>query len=451
MGHDVMKTVFILFNTASVVVVVLLIQVLYREEGDLHGRDNTGERDVYSSRRGLGSYSSRCKIPQGGFRGWETGVITTLEPHVPVNCSRVISGDELEVQNVTKAVSKWKNSLSDQVFLMKAESCSWLREIFSDNLYITEMEISFPLAFTFVVYNSPQQVLRLIRLLYRPHNSYCLHYDVKSKYKDFFRNIANCFENIITPSKVEDVVWGKNTVMEAQLNCMTDLLKLRAKQKHKWKYVINLCGKELPLATNKEMVAQLMLLNGSSSIVIKKSAAWELKRRVTKRVKFLADKLSELGVNQSSFYKSSSYSAISIKFANFLIFDSRARKFHEFFKLCRSPEEHFYATLFMLPGVPGGFNRNISKEHYFQVSRSFWIFNRKKNFCRGKLIHSVCIVAAADLSRVVDFKKGSNHLFHNKYFMGMDHTVMTCMEERIVAQNILDYQEECRDHPDSNI
>ena len=34
------------------------------------------------------------------------------------------------------------------------------------------------------------------------------------------------------------------------------------------------------------------------------------------------------------------------------------------------------------------------------------------------------------------------HFFHNKYFMEYDHTVMSCMEERIVQINKLEYQQE---------
>ena len=37
------------------------------------------------------------------------------------------------------------------------------------------LERSFPVAYTFVVYNSPQQILRLLRYLYRPTNFYCIY------------------------------------------------------------------------------------------------------------------------------------------------------------------------------------------------------------------------------------------------------------------------------------
>ena len=59
------------------------------------------------------------------------------------------------------------------------------------------------------------------------------------------------------------------------MNCMADLLAYRDKltTSGAW-YLINLCGKELPLAgkelplaTNREMVVKFQRLNGSSSII----------------------------------------------------------------------------------------------------------------------------------------------------------------------------------------
>ena len=34
-------------------------------------------------------------------------------------------------------------------------------------------------------------------------------------------------------------------------------------------------------------------------------------------------------------------------------------------------------------------------------------------------------------------------LFHNKYFMELDHSIMDCMEERLVAINMREYKEDC--------
>ena len=390
-----------------------------------------------------------CQTPPGGFRAWDKGVVTSLEPEIPLNCNKVISGDKTEINRVKPAISRWKNALSDEVLMKKMENCSWLRDNFSDNLYNSKLEKSFPIAFTFVVHNNPQQVLRLLRLLYRPQNSYCIHCDVKSPHKAFFQKIANCFENVINPTKVENVVWGYITIMEAQMDCMSDLLKLRAKQEHKWKYVINLCGKELPLRTNREIVTQLKRLNGASSIIAFKiprkdrEGLTRCKRRLPpgKTTAQFRNWYSK-SYRRRSIYKSSSYNAISAAMSNYLVFS--VSDFHEFYKRCKNAEEGFYANIYMLPRVPGGYNSHIPRDRYFSVEEAFWTksnsFQEKKYNCLGNVTyHNVCIITASDLSNV----RRSKSLFHNKYFMEVDHTVMTCMEERIVTRNKLEFREDC--------
>ena len=51
--------------------------------------------------------------------------------------------------------------------------------------------------------------------------------------------------------------------MDAQLNCMQDLMRFKPSR---WRYAINLCGRELPLKTNREIVQSLIKLNGSSAM-----------------------------------------------------------------------------------------------------------------------------------------------------------------------------------------
>ena len=362
---------------------------------------------------------------------------------VPINCSKLVAGDEGEIQSV-KQMATWENAISDKLMLEKFQNCSWLDHFLKNDLYNSELEKSFPLAFTFVVHNSPQQVLRLLRLLYRPQNSYCIHYDAKStdEFKEFFNSMANCRENVIIASRQESVVWGHYSVLAAQMNCMKDLLNLRTQQEHKWKYLLNLCGKELPLITNREMVSRLVSLNGSSSVWTYKSSDPWVMSRIKYSVKLNKDKtkivknielLSDPPFDISQYYKSQSYVALSHPFAEFLHTNATAIKIHEFFKNCGNPEEHFYATIFMLPGVPGGYDRNVT---YFNMESAFWIVGDET--CHGKVVHQICVVGVGDLPRVVQMADG--HFFHNKYFMEYDHTVMSCMEEKIVQMNKLEYR-----------
>lgn len=398
----------------------------------------------------------KCKVLPGGFKAWRQGMVTTLTPFVPVNCSKVIAGEDNEIARVNKIMSAWKNAVSDQTMLERVQNCSWLVEYFTHNLYISEEEWMFPIAFALVVYDSPQQVLRLLRLLYRPHYVYCIHYDRKSRFKEFFESIAWCFDNVIIASQAEDVVWGYYTIMQAQRNCLTDLLEYRATQEHKWRYVINLCGKELPLTTNREMVSRLTKLEGSSSIVTQSCANKKqiIQQRLTHPVRInregtgiVVDKQKwlDLPFNLTFYHKSSSYNALSFEFANYTVFNSTAQKFYEFFKKTRNSEEHFYATLYHFPGVPGGYKRHLQHQ-YFEVAGSYWskvntFQKRRKYACRGAVVHEVCVVGAGDLSALLADR--SRHLFHNKYFMELDHTVMGCMEELIVVWNKKEYQQEC--------
>lgn len=50
---------------------------------------------------------------------------------------------------------------------------------------------------------------------------------------------------------------------------------------------------------------------------------------------------------------------ISYNFARFLFANATAIEVRKFFEGCAMPEEHFYAVLAVIPGVPGGFNPNM--------------------------------------------------------------------------------------------
>ncbi|KAJ8310511.1 hypothetical protein KUTeg_012376 [Tegillarca granosa] len=112
---------------------------------------------------------------------------------------------------------------------------------------LTLEEKDFPIAYSIMVFKDFVQFERLLRAIYRPQNYYCIHVDLKSD--NFFRtsviNMSSCFDNVFLSSRSIYVVWGKISVLEADLICMEDLWKYK-----KWKYLINLTGQEFPLRTN---------------------------------------------------------------------------------------------------------------------------------------------------------------------------------------------------------
>ena len=75
------------------------------------------------------------------------------------------------------------------------------------------------------------------------------------------RAIAACFPNVVLPEHSVAVEWGRYSVLEADLRCLSALWRFR-----KWKYWINLTGQELPLKTNLELVRILRTLKGANIV-----------------------------------------------------------------------------------------------------------------------------------------------------------------------------------------
>ncbi|CAH8661492.1 unnamed protein product [Heterobilharzia americana] len=114
-----------------------------------------------------------------------------------------------------------------------------------------------------ITYRDFERALRLIKAIYRPYNIYCIHIDKKSTttdYAEFVQHVQQLGENIyFVPDKQRvHVVWGRYSVLEADLICA----KLLLKYGKNWKYFINLTGHEFPLRTNWELVKALKALNG---------------------------------------------------------------------------------------------------------------------------------------------------------------------------------------------
>lgn len=55
-------------------------------------------------------------------------------------------------------------------------------------------ELTFPIAYSIVAHKDPSQVERLIRSIYRTHNHYCIHIDLKSPQMfKILEKYASCF------------------------------------------------------------------------------------------------------------------------------------------------------------------------------------------------------------------------------------------------------------------
>ena len=298
-----------------------------------------------------------CKLPPGGFKSWNSGVVTKLTPDIPTNCTLLFRRDELEVEKIQNASRVWpveEHALKFTTWV-KERNCTQYKDELFDNLYTTKDEVMFPLAFALVVHDNPFQVFRLMKVIYRPHNIYCIHYDRRSSQdmKLLFNNLATCFHNIIIASNITEVHWGHHSLMDAQMHCFRDLL--RHHYEYPWRYVITLCGKELPLRTNKEIVQLLKPLKGTSAIRTFPVPRWEYKRfnmiwNKTERYYVPTQIRSEPIPYNLTIYKSMVYFALTPEFVDYVLNDEIAIALSKFLKDAYIPEEHFYSTLFMIKG-----------------------------------------------------------------------------------------------------
>ena len=267
----------------------------------------------------------------------------------------VFKGNPTELQKINVSFIQQQYPILTDDNIYNNINCDWITKELNRHYYVAKHEREFPLAFSLNVYNSPYQILRFLKVIYRPHNVYCIHYDQKSS--DYFKKliiyISACLPNIIVPRKIENVVRSWHTVVDAQMNCMEDLYKLR--HKFPWKYVITLCGKEVPLRTNREMVDTLQKLNGTSAVRLSHNLPheyryWKFKHslkenKVVKQNQSLAPPPFNLIIA-----KSLAYFGLSQVFVRFILYNETAIKIRKFMDETKIPEEHYIATLFNMEG-----------------------------------------------------------------------------------------------------
>ena len=340
-------------------------------------------------------------------------------------------------------LSHWESDTSDAEYLIQLTNCSYVREVFLNNYYVSQVEEEFPIAYIVVVYVDPLQILRFLKAVYRPHNVYCIHPDSKSglEFALHFHLLSKCLGNVFVASKLSNVFYGFGaSTLEAQINCYSDLVQLSME----WRYVINLCGRDLPLRTNREIVEVLSSLNGSSAIVPYKVNKRFMKRFSSSKVCAKCRTTKVRPPHGIALYKSSSYNALAREFVEFLLTNQTAIDFYHWIYNARIPEEHFYASLYMLPEVPQG-NSSYNSSDIVAVTWGEKYNDKTFRDCAGKLVHSVCIITIGDLPMVSASanNRTATFLFYNKYFMEDDHIVMDCMEENLIQKNKIENRNDC--------
>ena len=430
-----------LFPVLVVIVLFSMLAIYYGDLVELRAKSLALPREEHKY-DGVNDLCGTCILFTP--KSWTTGVLTRYQPEISARCDLLWNGDSEEVNRVKRQFRHWRNSVSDERFLTRLLNCTYVQDLLIHNFYTSQAETDFPIAFVFVIHHYPQQIVRLLRILYRPQNVYCIHVDAKVKPNVIgaFRALSQCVPNILVPKKLIAVYWSYGeSVLEAQLSCFEALRS--ARERGKWKYVINLAGTELPLVTHRDIVEHLIALNGTT--YIRSSDFPDSMRKYRFSKKYLAN--PRTGVpqkgNQSfgeppysmKLYKANAYMMMSSDFVDFLFTNAKAIALRKYMKGAECAEEHFYITLYHLPEAPVG-NATVHRN----VISAVWVFsNASHQTCSATVRNHLCIAGVGTMK----FINSASEFFFNKYSENHDHVIMDCAEKRIVEKNKMEFAKDC--------
>ncbi|KAI4817200.1 hypothetical protein KUCAC02_009476 [Chaenocephalus aceratus] len=366
-----------------------------------------------------------------------------------ISCPAIYDMDPVEVGQ-SLVIRREVVEDNDESLIKLTSNCpSFIKARGYDVVQVSQQERDFPLAYSIVVHKSALMIERLIKVVYSPSNIYCIHYDQKSLEQliSAMEGLARCLPNVFIASKRESVFYAGISRLKADLNCLSDLLKSEVQ----WKYVINLCGQDFPLRSNFEIVSELKRLNGANMLETSRPSESK-KQRFTLSYKLMDFniELKQLPMKTEQkktppphgieMFIGSAYFVLSQEFIVHIDSSAVVKDFLAWSEDTYSPDEHFWATLVRLPGVPGEVPRSqpditdlMSKARLVK-----WQYLEEELYpqCSGKHVRSVCIFGAGELRWLLNY----GHWFANKFDPKVDPIVIQCLEEMLEENSYLNQQ-----------
>lgn len=355
-------------------------------------------------------------------------------------CLAVITGDvvgrETDLQVLLTSRRK-KGEVSEEFYLNVTKDCPvYIKRRGFITVPLSKEENDFPIAYSMVIHEKIEMFERLLRAVYAPQNVYCIHVDQKSSldFQNAVKAIISCFPNVFLASKLERVVYASWSRVQADLNCMKDLMKSHVQ----WKYLLNTCGTDFPIKTNREMVMALTALNGRNSMETEvtsyvKKGRWQYHHNVTNTV-IRTDVRKSPPPITSPMFSGSAYIVVSRAFVKHVMQDKEVKIFMEWEKDTYSPDEHLWATLQRMPSVPGSVpaNNKYDVSDMQAIARVVKWSDLEGDVkmgapyapCTGAYRRAVCVYGAGDLLWLLR----QHHLFANKFDPEVDDVVLRCLE-----------------------
>ncbi|VDL32213.1 unnamed protein product [Hymenolepis diminuta] len=277
------------------------------------------------------------------------------------------------------------------------------------------------LAFTITVESDIRRFARIMRMMYRENNYYCVHVDKNANpvFKAAVSGVAKCFGSnveLIPYKSLITVVKGQEGGLKVLLLCAEQALK----RNKKWKYLINIADGQFPLRTNLELIAAMKALNGSN--LIEAFPIDRYKARVRNH---------KLPLN-AIWYKGSVHGAFRRDFVKEAVLGKAAAPVRKMLlepRVFLNPEELFFPVLaynlqFKMPGAcltaP-----TPPEETNLGYLGNFAIWGDYKIKCPTKFDSFVCVLGNAHLSAL----QTAPHLFAEKFMSEYEPEAYSEMEQ----------------------
>ncbi|XP_076436575.1 beta-1,3-galactosyl-O-glycosyl-glycoprotein beta-1,6-N-acetylglucosaminyltransferase 3-like [Babylonia areolata] len=314
---------------------------------------------------------------------------------------------------------------------------SWRRKRGFERWPVTAEEAQFPLAFSFKVHKDPDMFVRLLSVVWRPHNVYCVHVDFKSP-PDVYHHIANvtrCFDNVLLVRTRVLVVHASITSLEADLKCARLVLRSPVP----WRYHINLCGQDFPLKTNLEMVQIVSALDGSNDV---ENYPPSNTKPFKTRHHIVDGKIQESGMPKPPFEgnltlrKGSAYNTVSRAFLKWALKDQVHKDFLLWLNDTWAPDELFWATISYREAAPGGPRTTVRHDREHVLSKAVnWRWDPYN--CRGTYVRAVCVFSSLDLPWLL----ARHELVANKFNGLNDSLILECLEQELERRALAGFTE----------
>uniref|UniRef100_G3TX67 Glucosaminyl (N-acetyl) transferase 4 n=1 Tax=Loxodonta africana TaxID=9785 RepID=G3TX67_LOXAF len=349
----------------------------------------------------------RLLFPQRGV------YLETDTPMYEVNCSGVYEQEPLEIGKSLEIRRRDIIDLDNEDVVAITSDCEVYQTIRSyQQKLVSREEKRFPIAYSLVVHKDAIMVERLIRAIYNHHNIYCIHYDRKSPdtFKVAMNNLAKCFSNIFIASKLETVEYAHISRLQADLNCLSDLLRSSVQ----WKYVINLCGQDFPLKSNFELVSELKKLDGANMLETVKPPNNKKERFTYHHEEYVKLPIrtnisKEAPPHNIEVFVGSAYFVLSQAFVKYIFNNSLVQDFFDW-----SKDTYDVSDL-------------QSKTRLVKWNYHEGLFYPS---CTGSHLRSVCIYGTAELRWLIE----DGHWFANKFDSKVDPVLIKCLAEKLEEQ-----------------